>query len=54
LNLDLYCTELLCGCEAILERLPEGDGDDERVSWERLDSQGKEDAEADDDDDGEE
>ncbi|TYJ56403.1 hypothetical protein B9479_002806 [Cryptococcus floricola] len=28
LNLDLYCTELLCECEAILERLPEGDDDD--------------------------
>ncbi|WVQ73276.1 hypothetical protein IAR50_002844 [Cryptococcus sp. DSM 104548] len=28
LNLDLYCTELLCECEAILERLPEGDEDD--------------------------
>ncbi|WVF68960.1 hypothetical protein IAT40_003734 [Kwoniella sp. CBS 6097] len=29
LNLDLYCTELLCECEGILERLPEGDEEDE-------------------------
>ncbi|KLT44479.1 UPF0187-domain-containing protein [Cutaneotrichosporon oleaginosum] len=29
LNLDLFCTELLCECEAVLERLPEGDEDDE-------------------------
>ncbi|OCF37198.1 hypothetical protein I316_01105 [Kwoniella heveanensis BCC8398] len=28
LNLDLYCTELLCECEGILERLPEGDEED--------------------------
>ncbi|KAI9634914.1 Bestrophin, RFP-TM, chloride channel-domain-containing protein, partial [Dioszegia hungarica] len=28
LNLDLYCNELLYECEAILERLPEGDEDD--------------------------
>ncbi|WVR06453.1 hypothetical protein IAU60_003484 [Kwoniella sp. DSM 27419] len=31
LNLDLYCTELLCECEAILEGLPEGDQDDSPV-----------------------
>ncbi|GMK53456.1 hypothetical protein CspeluHIS016_0100420 [Cutaneotrichosporon spelunceum] len=29
LNLDLFCTELLCECEAVIERLPEGDEDDE-------------------------
>ncbi|TXT16028.1 hypothetical protein VHUM_00531 [Vanrija humicola] len=29
LNLDLFCTELLCECEAIIERLPEGDDEDE-------------------------
>jgi putative membrane protein len=29
LNLDLYCTELLCESEAILERLPEGEGEGE-------------------------
>ncbi|BEI98861.1 hypothetical protein CcaverHIS631_0311600 [Cutaneotrichosporon cavernicola] len=29
LNLDLFCTELLCECEATMERLPEGDEDDE-------------------------
>ncbi|WVQ96476.1 hypothetical protein IAU59_003581 [Kwoniella sp. CBS 9459] len=29
LNLDLYCTELLCECEGILERLPEGDEEDQ-------------------------
>ncbi|KAK8858710.1 hypothetical protein IAR55_002939 [Kwoniella newhampshirensis] len=32
LNLDLYCTELLCECEAILERLPEGDDDEGGVT----------------------
>ncbi|WVQ85081.1 hypothetical protein IAT38_007245 [Cryptococcus sp. DSM 104549] len=31
LNLDLYCTELLCECEALFERLPEGDDDDALV-----------------------
>jgi putative membrane protein len=28
LNLDLFCVELRCECEAIIERLPEGDEDD--------------------------
>ncbi|WRT67923.1 uncharacterized protein IL334_004897 [Kwoniella shivajii] len=46
LNLDLYCTELLCECEAILERLPEGD-DDDFTSFER-DHRGKYDWGADD------
>ncbi|RSH87989.1 uncharacterized protein EHS24_000512 [Apiotrichum porosum] len=31
LNLDLFCTELLCECEAIVERLPEGDADEDLV-----------------------
>ncbi|GFZ44871.1 hypothetical protein JCM24511_02597 [Saitozyma sp. JCM 24511] len=31
LNLDLFCTELLCECEAILERLPEGDEDEHDI-----------------------
>ncbi|KAL1413181.1 hypothetical protein Q8F55_000931 [Vanrija albida] len=31
LNLDLFCTELLCECEAIIERLPQGDEDEEIV-----------------------
>jgi putative membrane protein len=52
LNLDLYCTELLCECEAILERLPEGEDDDaEGVLWERL-YQREDDEAADDCDDG--
>ncbi|WWC88528.1 uncharacterized protein L201_003439 [Kwoniella dendrophila CBS 6074] len=46
LNLDLYCTELLCECEAILERLPEG-GDEAFICFERED-QGKDDWGADD------
>jgi putative membrane protein len=28
LNLDLFCVELRCECEAIIERLPEGDEED--------------------------
>ncbi|RXK40064.1 hypothetical protein M231_02704 [Tremella mesenterica] len=47
LNLDLYCTELLCECEALLERLPEGDEDDE-VIFERSSDQKMEDEAADD------
>ncbi|RSH94136.1 hypothetical protein EHS25_003939 [Saitozyma podzolica] len=31
LNLDLFCTELLCECEAILELLPEGDEDENDI-----------------------
>nr|XP_019045471.1 hypothetical protein I302_05861 [Kwoniella bestiolae CBS 10118]OCF24401.1 hypothetical protein I302_05861 [Kwoniella bestiolae CBS 10118] len=37
LNLDLYCTELLCECEAILERLPEGDQEEDLITFERED-----------------
>jgi len=47
LNLDLFCTELLCECEAILERLPEGDEDDHFI-FERSTAQDEEDV-----DDGE-
>ncbi|WWD18606.1 hypothetical protein CI109_103059 [Kwoniella shandongensis] len=47
LNLDLYCTELLCECEAILERLPEGDEDDVEV-YERSAEQAEMDYGADD------
>lgn len=50
LNLDLFCTELLCECEAILERLPEGDEDDHFI-FER--STAQDDPDADDGDDGE-
>ncbi|WWC62741.1 uncharacterized protein I303_105338 [Kwoniella dejecticola CBS 10117] len=42
LNLDLYCTELLCECEGILERLPEGDQEDDLIAFERED-QGRDD-----------
>jgi putative membrane protein len=28
LNLDLFCVELRCECESIIERLPEGDEED--------------------------
>ena len=51
LNLDLYCTELLCECEAILERLPEGDEDDHFV-FERSVARMAMDEAADDGDDG--
>lgn len=47
LNLDLFCTELLCECEAILERLPEGDEEDHFI-FERSPGHGEEDADADD------
>lgn len=51
LNLDLYCTELLCECEAILERLPEGQDDDDAL-FERSAEQLALDLAADDGDDG--
>jgi putative membrane protein len=47
LNLDLFCTELLCECEALLERLPEGDEDDHHV-FERGTAQNQYDADGDD------
>ncbi|ORY25958.1 Bestrophin, RFP-TM, chloride channel-domain-containing protein, partial [Naematelia encephala] len=47
LNLDLYCTELLCECEAILERLPEGE-EDEQDTFFRSAGQVAEDLQADD------
>jgi len=50
LNLDLFCTELLCECEALLERLPEGD-DDNHFIFERAGLE--DDLDADDGDDGE-
>ncbi|KAK6908026.1 hypothetical protein I203_102027 [Kwoniella mangroviensis CBS 8507] len=49
LNLDLYCTELLCECEAILERLPEGDQEEDLIMFER-DNQIRDDWGADDGD----
>ncbi|WVQ65617.1 uncharacterized protein L199_003795 [Kwoniella botswanensis] len=49
LNLDLYCTELLCECEAILERLPEGDQEEDLITFER-DNQIRDDWGADDGD----
>ncbi|KAK4685258.1 ion channel-forming bestrophin family protein, partial [Tremellales sp. Uapishka_1] len=51
LNLDLYCTELLCECEAILERLPEGEDSEGEVVFERSRAQQGID-DGDDDDDG--
>ncbi|ORX37256.1 Bestrophin, RFP-TM, chloride channel-domain-containing protein [Kockovaella imperatae] len=37
LNLDLFCTELLCECEALLENLPQGDEDDPTGNFSALD-----------------
>nr|ODN85373.1 hypothetical protein L203_04988 [Cryptococcus depauperatus CBS 7841] len=55
LNLDLYCTELLCECEetgrAILERLPEGEDDDIAIYERTNEEKANADYEADDGDD---
>jgi putative membrane protein len=52
LNLDLFFTELLCECEALLERLPEGDDDDHFI-FERGSGGLEDDMDADDGGDGE-